>query len=717
MDIIKTYEQAIEFIDRKELKAAFYALQQLVSERGASMFQDELNSLRETYGQLLYYYTKGTKDPMRDKIYNELLASAYELADRAKQKLLIDISSAAYYSEQRTLRHQSLSIANLIRKINEGNETDNLAQVEVFMPQLFKAIWATDYLKDNDETALRQSLNDNVAEEHDDITALNCQIVASLLLGLQEVFDKRKMILLIDTTFSKDEEVRIRAYISLMIILYLYRNRLECYPEIGKHLDSLAETTQFVKIISYVIKRFILSRDTEKISLKINDEIMPEMMKLTSKFFGGKLENDSEHDRDNPDDLMNPEWLNIIDENPNLKNKLEEYQKLQEEGADVMHSTFIKLKNYPFFNEISHWFLPFNKGISLLCNDHEISEAMEVFNQVKFMCNSDLFSFYFSIKQVPEQQRKFMIDNIISQMSEFKENIMSNLMTKDYTTECIVSQFIQDLYRFHKLYPRRNEHKDIFAQKLDIHNIPLLQSYLDDNEFLAKIAELYLRNNYCEDALVVYERLEASASEINEELYQKMGYCRQIAGDFKGALKDYTKADLINPDSKWLLRRMAQCFRATHETQKALEYYLRHDKLEPDNIPILVNIGSCYLELKNYTEAMKYFFKVDYLDTKKHRAWRPIAWCSFLIGNYEQARKYYKNIMDNKPDSQDFMNAGHTELALQNIETAVELYKKSIETANGDFESFRKDFERDIPELTSAGIDQSDIALIIDILQ
>lgn len=676
-------------------------------------------NLQETYKRLLFYYTEGSRDPMQAKIYNDLTASAYELADKIKIKLLVDDSPDLYYAVQRTLAVHPEDIEQLTVTTISSYDIDNIKQAEDSINQLFKRIWASPYLSEDEMKSLQQTIGASIShtgntKETYDRSILNCQIVSSLILGLQFVFDKRKFQLLTIAAESNDEEVKIRAYTGILIILYLYRYRMDCYPEVKHRIDTLAERPDFRKIIYRIILRFILSRETEKISDKLRDEIIPEMIKLNPKF------NPRTSFRDlSPENIegeMNPEWMERIS-NGKLGKQIEEFNKLQEEGADVMHSTFVHLKSFPFFNEISNWFMPFVKKQSSVSDDDVIMKSLELITNVGFMCNSDLYSLYFSIRQIPEAGRKMMIGQLESQLSELKEQRMAELQTKDDNTERIIGQYTQDLYRFYKLYHRRREFEDIFALPLDFHNLPVLQDYFADKNDLTDIADNYLRKNYFDDALIVYERLSAGAENNDDTLYQKIGYCKQMNNDYEGAITEYTKAGIINPESKWLLRRTAQCYRAVKKPEMAVGCYLQYEKLEPENFSILLSIGSCYLDMKNYTEALKYYFKVDYLDTEGNKAWRPIAWCSFLTGKYDQARNYYKKILIYNPDSQDYMNAGHTEWVLMNVKGTLELYKKSVESYKDGYEKFRMEFDHDIPELTAAGVDMAEIPLILDQLQ
>ena len=309
-----------------------------------------------------------------------------------------------------------------------------------------------------------------------------------------------------------------------------------------------------------------------------------------------------------------------------------------------------------------------------------------------------------------------MIGQLESQLSEFKQQKMAELHTQNDNVEYVAGRYVQDLYRFFKLFQRRMEFNDIFSQKLDFYNLQILQQYFSDKNDLLNIAELYLRKNYFEDALTIYEYLSASL-EGDEMLFQKKGYCKQMTGNYEGALAEYAKAELINPENKWLLRRTAQCFRAVKKPEKAIWYYIHYEKLDPDNISVLLSIGSCYLEMRNYIDALKYYFKVDYSDQDSGKAWRPIAWCSFLTGKYDQARNYYNKLLLHEPDSQDYMNAGHTEWVLQNPKGALDLYKKSVKTAKSDYKTFNTEFHKDIKELFAAGIDISEIPLMLDSLR
>ena len=710
-EILSTSEQITQSLDHRELKTAFDALFEFAAKSQIYLFQDKLFELQDTYRQLLHYYVAGTNDPMRQKIFYGLMASVYDITDKITQKALTVDAPGLYFSIRRTLAAQPDNMTFLTKTILSDYNIQNTVNAEALMMKLFKAIWTSVSLTDDDVNGLKASFD--YAENAPFKTIVNCQIVSALTLGIQALFDKQKILLLFHAAESQDEKVKIRAYIGILITLYLYQHRIDYYPEIKYRIDALAENVTFRKTVYMIILRFIMSRDTEKITAKMKEEILPEMMKLNPKNTSPTFENEGMPEFF--DIEMNPEWIEKFEKSP-LGKKLEEFSRLQEEGADVMHFSFVNLKHFPFFNEINNWFLPFHTDASFMREDNVVLKSLGLMTEAGLMCNSDLFSFYFSIRMIQDEGRRNMLEQLEYQLTEWKQQKNADLLTRDTTTERYISHYVQDLYRFYKLFSRRDEFQDIFAQPFDFHNLPVLKRYFSDQNDLLNIAEYYLRKNYFEDALTIFNGLSEKLGE-DEMLFQKKGYCLQMTGNYTNALGEYEKAELINPDSKWLIRRIAQCFRAVKNSEKALDYYFRLEKKEPDNLSLLLNIGSCYLDMKNYAEALKYYFKVDYLNHESGKAWRPIAWCSFLSGKYEQAQNYYRTILASNPSYQDYTNAGHTAWALNRTQTAFDHYLKSIQTAKNNFDLFHQEFSKDIPALTSAGINPEEIPFMLDKLR
>jgi tetratricopeptide (TPR) repeat protein len=688
--------------------------------------KERLNELEDNYKMMLHYLTDGVKDPQQEKIYHDLFRSVYQIADQAVLEIKATHSWSYAYEIRRTLLYsppespdQLVELINdltgkttLNDLLDEGDEKNqNLQSIEKEREEIegkvFRIIWASSLWTAGEEKiwseVLRNELNTNT---------LSSLIVSALILSLEELFDERKINLLLDACENPNEEIRQRALTGVLLFLRRYDKRLYLYPNISNRLQYLSDNKRFINDVRHIILQFILSRETEKITRIMKEEIIPGMMKI-NPLLNKKIRMDDLFGETGIDE-KNPEWQNLIEES-GLGDRLQEFSELQLEGADVMHSSFLHLKNFPFFNEIHHWFSLFVTPLRSELNDELKGFAKLLFDS-SLLCNSDKYSFYFSIAQMPETYRKMIMGQFSAETSAVREMMKEELPgSESGKIHPVARQYIQDLYRFYKLFPRRQNVEDIFTMKPEFYQVPSIANFISDSESLTIIGEYYFHRNYFEEAADVFNVLLRKDIN-NETLLQKKGYCLQMMGKLEEALDSYLRAELLNSNNSWTIKKLAYCYRALKQPGEALSYYRKAEQLNPDNLSIQLSIGHCYLELKNYTEALKHYFKVEYLTNNKEKAWRPIAWCSFLSGKYEQALDYFQKIIASNPNAIDYLNAGHTRLAMGNSKEALELYKSALNSNGNSFEKFTESFVADIPDLLNAGVKTDDIPIILDSL-
>ncbi len=279
--------------------------------------------------------------------------------------------------------------------------------------------------------------------------------------------------------------------------------------------------------------------------------------------------------------------------------------------------------------------------------------------------------------------------------------------------EILSNQYIQDLYRFFKLNPYRNNFFDIFRLNLNFYDKKsIAPPLISDIDSMKKIALYCFDKNNFKEALNIFNRLIAIDDQC-EDIWQKIGYCKQMLDNIDGALDAYLQADLLKPNNSWIIKRIAQLYRTQKKPDLSLDYYKKAAKLNPDNINTELNIGHCYLEMEEYEQALNTYFKVELLDSKGSKAWRPIAWTAFLLKKYDVAQKYYKQILENKPTIHDYLNAGHVELCAGNRKSAIALYQ-NILYKDPDFDLFLSLFETDKTTLISHGVDEKILPFLFD---
>lgn len=731
MDLNKTLKQhaiITSQIENCKIKDALDNIKEMASALQNWHIGEKAEELETNYKYMIHYLVEGNEDPEQQNVYNHLIRSLFALADELSETAQLHSSSKLYFEKLRlTSVHGHRSISDFRDDI--AKHADNLSVISLMPDGEDKSI----RLKQK-RTEFENSVRDmfyavfvspaagnGMIQEYkafmdDEVMSKNVKnmFVSALTMNILQRFDHKKINFLLDIANFKEPETALRAIIGIVPIFRKYRNRMHSFPLLTSKLAVMSDDPLFVKRLMNILIQYIQAHETEKITKKLTEEIIPEMMKLSPMI--GKKINLEEWMGETNFDEKNPEWQKILDE-AGLSDKMQEFSEMQLGGADVFHSTFSNLKTYPFFHEMSNWFLPFDINHSTLLDMFsDKSEGESLLTSMlgtSMICNSDKYSFAYSIMAMPEQYRKMMISQLGAETDELKKMAEEELvLNPNQQEEGIIKQYIQDLYRFFKLFQRKADFSDIFGATLDYHRIDAFNPVVQQPENLEKIALYYFEKNNFDEALQTYQML-TKMNVATEEIWQKIGYCRQMAGDIEGALSAYQKAELIDQNNSWLLRRIAGCYRLLKQPESALQYYRRLDQIHPENLNIQLNIGHCFLELDQYDEALNYYFKVDLMSSGNTRAWRSIAWCSFLSGKYDTAQKYYAQIIANKPNAHDFINAGHVELCTNNMKKAVEFYVQSVKYADG-IKQFNQMFNDDYSHLIKAGIDKTFIPLIMD---
>ena len=728
-DILSQKKEILEKLSKRQIKDAFDLLMKLVVNVQDWQMSEKLGELETNYKYMLHYQFEVDDDPTRHEMYNNILRSLYEITDDASDALQTIQSTNLFYERIRInsirtpltfpeVQNQlkeiqgSISLTDLL----ENGENKNIqmrdfsVKRERLDTELFNSIFISNRANESAEKQYKSFLNSTDIPSRE-----KCLLVSALTMNLFHRFDSRKMSVLMTACKNEDPLISQRAIVGLIITLQMYDVRWQLYPECQFELDALSENESFKKSVSTVIKQLIRSRETEEISRKLTEEIIPEMMKFNS-LAGKKI---------NMQDLLgetdfadkNPDWKKDL-EDSGLANKLQEYSNLQMEGADVFHSTFSSLKNFPFFREMANWFMPFDISYSELQPLKTDSDGLSSFLKTTIlnsghMCNSDKYSFAFSLLQIPSGQRQMMVGRFGEEAEQIKElQKDAEALNPTINDEIISNQYIQDLYRFFKLFSYKNNFFDIFKLRLNFYDKKSISPLISDQNTMLQIANYCFDKNFFADAVRIYQRL-IDLSVDSSDIWQRLGYCKQMLNDLQGALDAYLQAELLSPQSSWIIKRIAQVYRTLKDPQHSLEYYQRAAQLNPDNLNIELNIGHCYLELGDYEKALNYYFKIEIMETNTTKAWRPIAWTAFLLRKFDVARNYYQKILADKPNIHDLLNAGHIELCTNKKKAALDIYVKAAQKAE-NFEQFISLFEDDRKELISAGADESFFPLLFD---
>lgn len=729
-EIKKKHEKACKYVVDQKLGFAFDLLYDMAKEADSDYYHIQLDKNKNTYQDILKHAFNGGEDPQKKDIYAHLQKSVLETGDILKEHLLLFKGKSAIYKTKEKLTRKihagEIDLQKLLSSLTVDEELENLLKESDIQTEgeqindrnevlsiLFRAIWFTDKFYEKEKKLVKNILDSGELMWYD-----KSLFVSALTLSSLHCFDESKIHLLIDFIMKGEEQVWQRAFVGLILSVYRYDKRIPLYPDLLKRFEAYAGNEEIEKNIEAIIIQLIKAQETEEITRKWEEEILPEIMKM-------RPEIEKKLDLENivSDKFLedkNPEWERVFEDSPDLLDKLQEFSQMQVEGSDVFMSAFARLKHFPFFNRISNWFIPFykeNEDIAEVVNtDSEIDIAplVEKLESSYYMCNSDKYSFCLNLQLIPDEQKNTMMHMFNEEMKQMKEiGEDEEILNSFARTKSIYTQYIQDIYRFFKLHPLKKEIEDVFSFKLDIYNTHFYNQVVTNKKIKRNIAEFYFERNHFDEAIEVFQNLD-EADKNNAEVLEKIGYCFQRKGDYTDAVDYYLRAELFDTNKAWINKKIALCYRYLNNPEKALEYYQEAEKFEPDNLYIQAYIGHSLFQLERFEEALKYYFKVEYLAPENEKIRRPIAWCSFMLDKYDTAENYLSKLLEKEQNYYDYVTLGHVYWLSGKVKKAEDTYTKAIVAENGDFNKFAKAFLEDKNKLTSKGIKPFDVILMLD---
>lgn len=723
--LTSTYNRLKRYIAENRVGSALSELD-VMAQAASSPWQitTAINRLRENYAFLCRYALDGASDPSRQVQYDQIKSGIEQTAQSILRNVSIKESPRLYFgilrfentqkdSDIATLLQQyisnystfSLAILGGTQNPHTADGTDLRKALESQSQRIFNRIWVTHPLSADDITAIEAALaNETLPLQFKRL------IISALMIGIIDYYDESKMEILARAYTSDNDALQIYAAVALILSMWNYR-----YITPGAKLSAIMEAIKEKPLwhadLHSIFKIFARTRDTERIVRTLNEEVIPDMIKLRPDLEKRLGKQSIEEIMDD----SNPEWEEMMNKSK-LADKLKEISNLQEEGCDVMMATFSRLKGFPFFNEPANWFLPFDRSNSnvrdvLGSSDSDLAMLIE---RSMPMCDSDKYSMVMALSSMPQENRRAMLNQFEALGNQNSEMLNSMLNPHAVSRENTAGFYIQDVFRFYTLFRRKSEFRNPFLSPINLTAIPALTSSLSDAEAIRPIAEFYFKRKYYPEALELFEYIE-SLGVSDPLLFQKAGYCHQREGRFEKALGYYRKSELLHPDSAWTLRRIALCLKNMGQITEALEYYRKVEATSPDDVALAITIGNCAIETGNIADALKAYYKADFLGDKTGNALRGLAWGNFLKGDYDKSLTYFDRLLaSGSMKKNDYINAGHLMMALGRYRDAVDRYVMSIHTDNMRVDNFEDSMRADRHFLERAGVNPLITDIVID---
>ncbi len=711
-------DRVADSLNRHQFTKAFLELESR-SEVAKSTWQlrERIQQLKKNFSYLKSYALDGYDDPEREKIADEIVRNVSGLSAEIMREWESQLNPSIYYSTLRYERTQAQdSISSLIADL-EGRFADEIlysagnkmAEFNKSMAdlteRLFNRIWTTHPLSKDDVSAISKLMN---AESFtSDIARL---AISALMLGGLMFADDRRITLLLDTyNNSSDRGVAIVSLCAAVLLIHRW-NDTGLGSDVINRLDVMSDDDSARNDLKMIFRQLICTRDTERVNRKLRDEIIPKMMNMRSDIEAIKHHGLS---FDVDDGEMNPEWVDLIRKS-GIEEQIKELNEMQMKGADVMMGTFGPLKSFPFFNKVANWFRAFDDShpdLQQMGNGGNM-EIAEIIKITDFLCDSDKYSAMLYFGSMPSNAREIMKSMIpsgdLADLAAEKSSIANG-------KERLLKDFIQDSYRFFNLFRRKSDFYNPFARPVNLFSVEAFAPFFSDDESALVFGEFYLSHEYYADALTAFELVPECTRLVSDNIQQKIGYCREILGDYAGAIEAYETSELIDGTNRWTLRRLAFVNKKIGEFSKALTYFERLLDANPEDVSLNLNVGECLMEIGRYKDALNKFFKVEFINPDSEQSMRPIAWCAALSGDSVKAEKYYNKILAGEPTATDFLNAGHWTMSTGQYRNAVAYYNEAVKGYGRDgFDKFLKALEADSKYLKIMKVNKMLLDLVAD---
>jgi tetratricopeptide (TPR) repeat protein len=715
MEVQSDLNKVFQNIKANNLSGAISGLEIFLSSHPHQVNSDRLHAILTELQLMADYWKRGFKDPQLPNLYQKLMQRMYVLCANISRQYIISQSSYLLSLQSKVrLSARDFSPLNIREELEtfvseiamlelepehkrEARQQTIYAQHQQTMDILFNYLFTSDQWIDSQATSMEDILVSPTVDSNDQQL-----MIGGIMLSLLEHFDMAKFRTLVHVyERSEDEYVRQRALVGWA--LTLDSSLAAVYPEQIELVEKLVEQEQCRRELLELQQQLIMTMNAEEDTKTIQRDIIPNL--VNGQQFRMTRNGLEEAEEDPMQDILNP------GESERKMEQLEEsYHRMmdmQKQGSDIYFGGFALMKRYPFFTELTNWFLPF------YFEHPVVSEALGKFKNSQFLqkmltngpfCNSDRYSFLLAFSQV--------MNSIPASMREIMDRgeiVVNEIALEDTQKPAYIRRiYLQDIYRFFRLFSNRDCFKRIFSSderrylffKNPIFRSTHLEAYFNE------MAAFLIKKKKLEEAEAVLMNYGEHRRDF--QYYMMAGYL-----GYK-PLESYARALELQPDNERAIKSYARVLFAEERYEEALGLYDRLVAIQPEKKNYLLNRAVCQTNLGRYEEAEKVLFRLNYEKPDDEEVSRVLAWTLTCDGKYEQADHLYRHLLSvEEPSEEDMLNYGYCLWFNGHVDEAADCFHRYLKETGADKEFI---IENEMPLIRTKGITEPEIQMMLYIL-
>lgn len=742
MERNKTLDHIFSLLGSMALSEAIDELETFGAAHPELSLDARLREIRSDYRLMFDYWSKGFKDEQLELVYRNFIYRMYRLTADVGMRYAIAHSSYLTAIDNRVRSAGRDWSPAALQAGLEGFVSD-VALLELepahvraerklglhrahrqMMNDLFDYIWTSSQWTDSTAESMAQLLLAPTVDTIDQQL-----IVSAVMLGCMNMFDINKFrVMLTVYRQSSDEQVRQRALVGWALSAGVGMHHI--FPEEREMVGGLLADEHVCKELVELQIQLFYCLSAENDNRKIQQEIMPDLLKHNGlSITPNGIE---EKEGDSIEDIIHPE------EAERRMEKVEESFRrmldMQKSGADIYFGGFSQMKRFPFFDSIGNWFVPFYPEHPAISQAYGTqADTRMIRNIVDHMpfCNSDKYSFVIAFRQVvdriPQNIREMLANGSVAGM----EAVAAEEQGKP---EYIRRQYLQDLYRFFRLYPSRSMLYNPFGHDADGHVFnyvffanPIFSATSLEACYGEVVGCMMKRSMYREAASVL-----ANCSVPGRDFlyYMHCGSLRLHHPAASGGLAlpyasaCFEEALRLRPDSAKALSGYARAKFYDGEYAVAEDAYARLSAMHPERKSSVLNMAVCMVNLGKSDEALKHLYKLNYESPDDDRVNRVMARALVCAGQYDKAEKAYLALCaGQEAEPEDHLNHGLCRWLAGDKAGAAECFVEYVRAHGGDagvagcrslFYADVADKEREL--LAGNGITPTEVHLMCDLV-
>ena len=716
----------------RRLGQAISALENYLLSHQRQQDMDQLNAIRDDYRLMADYWQRGFDDPGREQVYDQLLRRLFVLTQQVDSRWLLAESPYLKAIHQRPRKARTDWAMPTMR-----------ASMEAFVSEVTMLELEPEHTRQQKSDALyrehaglmrdlfdyivtsrpwRESLADAFIDMllSPTLASIDQQlIVSAIMLSAMLTFCQQKLRVLCEVyRQATDEPLRQRALVGWVFVLHAAPAGVDTlYTELRQTVAGLCADERTAAELAELQMQLVYCLQADADRDTIQKEILPDIMSGSRLQMtrGGLVE----MDEDTLDDILHPEASEQAVER--MEQSVRRMADMQRQGADIYFGGFSQMKRFPFFSDISNWFVPFysqHPGISQTWNGARAGRFLKTITRLGAFCDSDKYSFVLAFNLVLDRLPKNMLQ-MIEQGEATAMPVGGEVAIEEQRTPAFIRRaYLQNLFRFFRLFPSRSEFPAPFDE---LRGIVFFAHPLLRQDALAKpmlsVARFLLKRRCYGEALSVLQNMPETGHDF--QYYMLMGSVLQHHAPLSSPftpLGCYRRALELQPGNERALAGLARALYAEGAFGEALETYSQLLALKPEQKSYQMGAAVCLLNLEKADEALKQLFKLSYLYPDDASVSRLLAWAQTLSGKYEQADKLYTQLLAaDQPQPADLLNRGYCLWFDRRIAEAAEAFRRFLKTQQNEHFSIADEFLVTSHQLLrQRGITDTEIQLMMD---